>query len=352
MTRTDELATQTRSFTPADSLADWPEFLGRFADRTAGVQALIAVDDTTLGPGLGGIRWARYPSEEAAVAEVRRLARVMTLKNAVAGVPYGGAKAVILRPEPPVADGHKQVMEAFGRFVDRLDGRYVPGVDMGTSLADLTVMGSIVEGVICEDPSDFTAVGVLAGITAALGGSCRGRSVVVQGVGHVGADLAARLTKAGAQVVVADVDAARAQQVGDRLGAAVVDPDDVLGMECDVLAPCAQAGVVSYDTVARLRCTVVAGAANDVLAERGCAGALAARGITYVPDFVINAGGAIRMHALRAGWDDHQLTQALTAIGTRVDRIITAARESRRTPLAEAEALASERLGRRVTVLG
>ena len=336
----------------AEDGSDWPEFLGRFVDRSTGLQAVVAVHDTTLGPGLGGIRWVRYPSEQAAVAEVRRLARVMTLKNAVAGLPYGGAKSLILRPEPPVVEGRKELMEAFGRFVDRLNGCYVPGVDMGTSAADLTAIVSVAEGITCEDPSDFTAIGVLAGIAAALGGSCRDHAVVVQGVGHVGADLAARLAQAGARVTVSDLDLGRATEVAKRLDAAVVQPDDVLEVPCDVLAPCAQAGLVSRETVDHLRCSIVAGAANDVLAERSCAAALAARGIVYVPDFVINAGGAIRMHAIRAGWDDRQLDEALSAIGERVERIVHRSSATGRTPLDEAEDLASARLGRQVTVLG
>jgi leucine dehydrogenase len=337
---------------PEGDPADCPELLCRFTDRSAGVQAVIALDDTTLGAGLGGIRWLRYPDEGAAVAEVRRLARVMTLKNAVAGIPYGGAKSIILRPEPPVTDGRKTVMEAFGRFVERLDGAYAPGVDMGTSAADLSAIVPVAPGIICEDPSDYTAVGVLAGITAALGGSCRDRSVVVQGVGHVGSDLALRLLKAGARVTVADIDHQRATEVAGSLGVAMIEPDEAIAADCDVLAPCAQAGVVTRETVDLLGCSIVAGAANDVLAERACADALAGRGIVYVPDFVINAGGALRMHALHAGWDERHLDHALTAIGERVGQIIGASGRSGRTPLVEAEDLASVRLGRRISVLG
>jgi leucine dehydrogenase len=276
----------------------------------------------------------------------------MTLKNAVAGIPYGGAKSVILDPEPPVTAGRKEIMKAFGGFVDRLGGSYVPGVDMGTSAVDLTTIVSVAEGVTCEDPSDYTAIGVLAGITAALGGSCKDRSVVVQGVGHVGAELARRLTQSGAHVTVSDIDRERAVEVASRFGAGVVDTDVVLSVPCDVLAPCAQAQLISQESVELLQCSIVAGAANDVLAARNCADAMAARGVIYVPDFVINAGGAIRMHALRAGWDRHELDEALSAIGRRVGRIIGASAESGRTPLAEAEDLASVRLGRRVAVLG
>jgi leucine dehydrogenase len=331
--------------------AERPEFLGQFTDRATGVRAVIAVDDTTLGPGLGGVRWKRYPSEQAAVTEVRRLARIMTLKNAVADLPCGGAKSVIVHPEPGLAHDRQAVMEAFGRFVGRLGGLYVPGVDMGTSVADLEAMFPMAEGITCEDPSDYTAIGVFAGIEVALGGSAEGCSVVVQGVGHVGADLAVRLAKAGARVTVTDIDARRAAEVADLAGATFVAPDDVLGVRCDVLAPCAQARLITPAVVDLLQCRIVAGAANDVLSERSCADLLAARGIVYVPDFVINVGGAVRMHALRAGWDGRRLEEALMAIGERVGTVIEAT-ATHRTPLALAEELASARLGRPVAILG
>lgn len=191
-------------------------------DRASGTRAVIAVDDTTLGPALGGVRYVRYPGEAAAVAEVRRLARGMTLKNACADIPYGGGKSVIL-----AEDGQgprEQVMEAFGRFVDRLGGAYVPGVDMGTGVDDLARIGKVAPDVSCDqvDPSPYTALGVLASIEAAVSvagfDGLAGVRVLVQGAGHVGRSLAQLLAERSAQVLVADVDAGRAAAVAGAAG--------------------------------------------------------------------------------------------------------------------------------------
>lgn len=324
-------------------------------DQASGLGAAVVVDDLTLGPGTGGVRWRAYRDERDAVAEGRRLARAMTLKNAFAELPCGGAKSVIFAPGPDTAgDRRRGVLEAFARLVDTLHGDYVPGLDMGTALPDLEVMAEVVPGICCLDPSPDTALGVYRGIAAAArhrwAGGLEGRVVLVQGTGHVGARLAAWLANGGASVVVADVDAARARRTAHEVGAGVVDPGAVLTFPCDVLAPCAGGRVIDASDVARLRCTVVAGAANDVLAHRGVAEQLRRRGIDYVPDFVINAGGVVRIHAARAGWTPEQLSDALAAIGHRVGDLLAAADAGGRTPLAVAEELASARLGRPVTV--
>ncbi|MGH8996036.1 MAG: Glu/Leu/Phe/Val dehydrogenase dimerization domain-containing protein [Acidimicrobiales bacterium] len=324
-------------------------------DRATGLGAAVAVDDTTLGPAIGGVRWLLYPDEQAAITEARRLARVMTLKSATAGIPSGGAKAVVFRPSPttdPVA--RRALMEAFGRVVKRLEGRYVPGLDMGTALADLEVMGTQAPGICVMEPSEQTAVGVVAGIIAAAevrwGRGIAGRSVLIQGAGHVGVGLATRLASAGAAVLVADVESARAKQLASEVGGTVVEPDDVLTHPCDVFAPCAIGRLADPVTVGAMRCEVIAGAANDVLSHRQAADALAARGIDYVPDFLINSGGVIAIHARRAGWDVRQLDEAVAAIGTRVSQVLRESLASGRTPLVIAEALASERLGHPVAV--
>jgi leucine dehydrogenase len=323
------------------------------ADRESGLRAVIAVDDTTLGPGLGGVRWLPYPSPQAAVDEARRLARAMTLKNACADLPYGGAKSVILKTEAKgcdrtVAERQAQ-LRAFGRFVARLGGAYLPGVDMGTSVEDLAVIGGVAT-VSCdhEDPSPYTALGVMAGIEAALssiGMHPLGARVVVQGAGHVGADLVRRLTGAGCVVSVADVDPARASAVAEEFGARVIDARDAVTTRCEVLVPCATAKVISRANVDALRCRIVAGGANDVLASPDVARLLAQRGIIYVPDFVINAGGVIHIHALRAGWGLDKLEGSLLAIGDRVGTLLARAERTGCTPLAVAEDMASHRLG-------
>ena len=208
---------------------DETEQLTRCHDLASGLRAVIAIDDTTLGPGLGGVRWQAYPDEQAAEDEARRLARVMTLKNACADLPYGGAKSVLVKDRPVESDrqgalAHRpDQLRAFGRFVDRLGGAYIPGVDMGTSVKDLAVIGKVAGEVSCdhEDPSPWTALGVFAGIEAALsvcGIELAGAHVVVQGAGHVGADLARRLAVAGCRVSVADVDPTRAAAVAGDVG--------------------------------------------------------------------------------------------------------------------------------------
>jgi leucine dehydrogenase len=323
------------------------------SDRESGLRAVIAVDDTTLGPGLGGVRWLSYPSGQAAVDEARRLARSMTLKNACADLPYGGAKSVVLKADPADGDqpGHDRQaqLRAFGGFVARLGGAYLPGVDMGTSVEDLAVIGHLAT-VSCdhEDPSPWTALGVMAGIEAALSNIGRdpvGAHVVVQGAGHVGADLVRRLTEAGCVVSVADVDPARALALAEEFGARVIDPLAALTTPCDVLAPCATARVITRSNVDALRCRVVAGGANDVLATPDVARLLAQRGIVYVPDFVVNAGGVIHIHALRSGWGADKLEGSLLAIGDRVGALLARAERTGCTPLAVAEAMASHRLG-------
>ncbi len=328
-------------------------------DRASGMRAVIAIDDTTMGPGLGGVRWQPYPNEQAAADEARRLARVMTLKNACADLPYGGAKSVLIRDKLVEQDdgkAHRHAqLRAFGRFIDRLGGAYIPGVDMGTSMEDLAVIGSVAREVSCdhEDPSPWTALGVFAGIRAALASTDTNLSdahVVVQGAGHVGANLARLLAEAGCNVSVADIDPLRAQTVAREIGGTALDPRTALTTRCDVLAPCATAKVIDRSNVGSLQCRIVAGGANDVLATHDVATMLSQQGVVYVPDFVINAGGVIHIHALRSDWGPDKLEGSLFAIGDRVTSILNEARHSRRTPLTVAEEMASLRLGRPISL--
>ena len=331
------------------------EHLTLCSDRASGMRAVVAIDDTTLGPGLGGVRWMSYPTERAAIRECARLARVMTLKNACADLPYGGAKSVMFGAESQY--DRRAVLRAFGRSVCRLGGAYIPGVDMGTSVDDLAQIGATAAGVACtdEDPSAFTALGVFAGIAAAadhrgLGGVGR-LKVLVQGAGHVGSELARQLASAGACVGVADVDDRRARSLVDEIGGVLVAPEAVVEWPCDVLAPCATARVLSCGNVPALGARIVAGGANDVLTERRCASHLAARGITYVPDFLVNAGGVVHIHALRSGWGSDKLEESVRAIGDRVRAVLVEADSTRRTSIDVAEELASERIGRPITLL-
>nr|WP_183344291.1 Glu/Leu/Phe/Val dehydrogenase [Conexibacter arvalis] len=311
-------------------------------DEETGLRAVIAIDDTTLGPGLGGVRNRAYADDAEAIFECRRLAAAMTLKNAVAELPFGGAKAVIL-DDGPVPD-REALMRRFGQFVARTAGAYLPGVDMGTTVGDLAVVRSAGVEVSCadEDPSPWTALGVAASIVAAveqLDGreGIEGATVLVQGAGHVGGALARDLAGRGARLLVADVDAGRAEALASAVDGAVVAAKEALTTPCDVLAPCAVARVVSERTVDRLACRVVAGAANDTLATRADAERLAARGIAYIPDFVANAGGVVQIHALRSGHDEARLRADVLEIGERVRELLADATAEGETALTVAE---------------
>jgi len=315
-------------------------------DESAGLRAAIAIDDTTLGPAVGGVRLREYQSETAALTEVHRLARTMTLKNALAELPYGGAKSVIIQEgsNPPTGPARVRLMSRFGDFVARTAGTYIPGVDMGTSVEDLALIGASGATVSCSqlDPSTWTAVGVASAIRAALTHvdgrtNVAGVRVLIQGVGHVGAALAHDLAFNGAEVIVTDIDANRAAELADEVGGTSVPADRALETPCDVFAPCAVARVVSRATVGRLSCRIIAGAANDILADRSLAASLASRGITYVPDFVSNAGGVIHIHAVANAWDSHVLNAALGRIGERVTEILEEAELVAETPLTVAE---------------
>jgi leucine dehydrogenase len=330
-------------------------------DRVSGMAAAISVDDTMLGPGLGGVRWMPYPSFGAAVEEACRLSRVMTLKNALADIPYGGAKSVILRQDEfEDAPGHRRgrtaQLLAFAGFVRRMGEVYIPGVDMGTSVADLATIGTVAPWASCGqvDPSPATAHGVFFAIVAAvrhtLDRDLGGVRIIVQGAGHVGSVLAERLAAAGALVVVADVNPLRAAEVARRVGGTTVDPGVAHAEACDVFAPCASARVLFAESIAELRCDLVVGAANDVLSDRTAATLLAERGITYVPDFLSNAGGVIHIHSERVGWNAEQLMAALAAIGRRTTELLATADDDKVPPLVVAEANASARLGRTVSV--
>ena len=318
-------------------------------DDELGLRAVIAIDDTTLGPGLGGVRFRAYPSEAAGVIECQRLAAAMTLKNAVAELPYGGGKSVILQ-RGPVRD-RTALMHRFGEFVGRTGGAYLPGVDMGTTCDDLAHMGEAGADVSCskEDPSPWTALGVAAAIRAAVEHvdgrtGIDGVRVLIQGAGHVGGTLARNLAADGAHIILADVDSDRADTLAAELGGTTVAADAVLSTPCDVFAPCAVARVAAPDTVGRLACRIIAGAANDTLSHRSVADSLQARGIVYVPDFVANAGGVIHIHALRADWDEPHLRAAVAAIGARVSDLLATAGATGEMPLTVAEQRAERML--------
>jgi leucine dehydrogenase len=271
-------------------------------DAATGLRAIIAIHDTTLGPAVGGCRMWPYESEEAALADVLRLSRGMTYKSALAGLPFGGGKSVILGN--PATAKTPELMQAMGRLVDGLGGRYVVAEDVGTTVADMDEIARVTRHVAgtsatSGDPSPQTAYGVYQGIRAALDFKTRSNrdldhvEVAVQGLGSVGLALARLLHADGVHLHVADLSDAAVDRAVDELGATPVDTHEIHTVDADVFAPCALGGVINDRSVDELRAGIVAGSANNQLAEDRLGPELAARGILYAPDYVINAGGII-----------------------------------------------------------
>lgn len=279
----------------------------RITDRESGLRAFISIHDETLGPALGGCRMARYQNEEEAIRDVLRLSRGMTYKNALAGLPFGGGKSVILGD--PYADKTEDLMAAMGRAVDELGGRYITAEDSGISEEDIMIMlnqTAFVTGFKAEaagglggDPSPVTAYGVYSGMKEAV--SCKygskkkqGLTVAVQGLGAVGYELCRLLHNDGARLIVTDIREETLSRIKEELpGIEAVEPDMIFDAAADVFAPCALGAQINDMTIPRLQAEIIAGAANNQLAEDKHAALLKQRGILYVPDYVLNAGGVI-----------------------------------------------------------
>ena len=328
----------------------------RCRDARGGLDAVIAIHDTTLGPAAGGCRMWPYASEREAVADALRLARGMTHKAAAAGLPLGGGKTVLIgdsrRGKSP------ELFRALGRVVESLGGAYYTGEDVGVSTADMAEIRRetrYVAGLAdtSGDPSPVTAAGVLHGIRAAarhrLGSAALdGLTVAVQGLGHVGFALCERLRAAGARLIVADIAPEAVARAVSELGATAADPDEIIGVEADVFAPCALGGVIDGAAARRLRAAIVAGAANNQLAAPAHGAALHRRGILYAPDYVINAGGLINISwdVLRPGelYDRAAALAEVARIGGRLADIFARGARRNRPPEEIADALARERL--------
>jgi leucine dehydrogenase len=283
-------------------------------DKSTHLRAIVAIHDTRLGPALGGCRFIEYDTDEAAYIDALRLARGMTYKAALAGLSHGGGKSVIIRPKKHF--DRVALFRAFGRFIDDLRGHYITAEDSGTGLEDMEIIRTMTKHVTgvdpshggSGDPSPFTALGVRRGIEACvkfqLGkDGLKGVHVAVQGVGHVGYYLCKELHAAGARLTVADVDKLKSERAHREFGAAIVDIDAIPAVECDVFAPCALGAGINDTTVPQLKATIVAGAANNQLAEPRHGDDLHARGILYAPDYAINAGGLINVAQEVKGYD-------------------------------------------------
>ena len=286
---------------------DHHEGLHAFSDEATGLKGFIAIHSTARGPAGGGCRMWPYASEQAAIDDALRLARAMSFKNAVADLDLGGGKSVIIGDSR--TDKTPAMFESFGRAVDVLGGAYWAAEDVGIAPADLAaarrttrfVAGLEGHPAASGDPSPVTAEGVERGIALCvrrvLGRDLDGVRVSIQGVGHVGAYLAEKLSAAGARLTLTDVNDEALQAVADRVGARVVAPDAIYDAPADVFAPCALGGAINGETLPRITAPIIAGGANNQLADTATVDALAARGIVYAPDFVINGGGIINVAA-------------------------------------------------------
>lgn len=301
-----------------------------------------------------------YETPADGLEDAMRLSGAMTRKLAIAGLPFGGGKAVIAVPELPVGERRRELFLRYGQLVESLGGTYRTSSDMNTGEADMDVIGErtayvfgrSVEAGGSGNPAIPTAIGVYHGIRASLAhvlgsDALDGRTVVVQGTGGVGAALAARLADAGASVVVADVDADRADTVAASVDGESVPAEAAYETECDVFAPCAVGGTISVETVPLLRCRIVAGSANNQLGDAEAAGMLRERRILYAPDYVINAGGVIGLVGLEElGWGASELNAGLETIGATLREIYERAGSTDMTTAEAAELVVGERLGR------
>jgi leucine dehydrogenase len=328
-------------------------------NEECGLKAIIAVHSTHLGPAAGGCRYWRYDDPTDAVKDALRLSRGMSYKNAMAGLPLGGGKAVIIaddnHPKTP------EMLHVFGKAVDHLCGRYVTAEDVGMSVADMIeirrqtpfVAGLPVEDdEVGGDPGPHTSLGVYLGIKAAvrraLGkDSLNGLQIALQGAGSVATGVALHAAKEGARLSIADVHQDKARKLADATGGKVVSTDEILGLEADVLSPCALGGIFDEQSIAALRVPVVAGGANNQLATPEDGPRLKARGILYAPDYVINAGGIINVctEYLRDG-DASLVRKRIEGIPDRLEQIWAESAESGRDPASVADAMAQRLIGR------
>ena len=324
-------------------------------DRESGSWMFVCVHSTVLGPAAGGTRMRVYETPGDGLADAMRLSQAMTVKMAVADTGRGGGKAVLAVPALPAGDARRRLLRRYGELITSLGGTYRTAGDMNITPADLDIVAERcqwVYGTTAAGGSSGrgTALGVLHGIRASVehafdSPDLSGRTVLVQGVGAVGHDLARHLEGDGVHVLVADVDQEQAERVAAETGGEVVAAAAVIGTECDVYAPCAVGGTLNAESIPRLRCSIVAGSANNQLAEPSDADRLRDAGILYAPDYVINAGGVIQLVGLEdRGWDDDDLERRLVGIGDTLRSLYRDAEEQGITPATAAEHLAAERI--------
>jgi leucine dehydrogenase len=324
-------------------------------DRATGLKAIIAIHDSRLGPALGGCRFIEYDTDEAALLDALRLARGMTYKAALAGLAHGGGKSVIMRPRTHF--DRVALFRAFGKFVDDLGGHYITAEDSGTGLEDMEILRTVTKHVTgidpsnggSGDPSPYTALGVRRGIEACVHSrlgknSLEGVHVAVQGVGHVGYHLCKELHAQGAKLTVADVDPFKAERAQRDFGAKQTSINDIAEVACDVFAPCALGSGLNDRTIPRLKARIVAGAANNQLAEPRHGDDLHARGILYAPDYAINAGGLVNVAQEVLGYDEAKARAGTMRIYDTIKEIIERSDKTQTPTYRVADTMVEERL--------
>ena len=324
-------------------------------DKDCGLKAIIAIHNTTLGPALGGTRMWPYKTEEEALVDVLRLSKGMTYKASAAGLNLGGGKAVIIGD--PKKDKTEAMFRTFGAYVNSLNGKYITAEDVGTTVHDMAyvfmetpyVTGIPVSFGGSGDPSPFTAHGVLMGIKASVKhklktDSLKGLRIAVQGLGNVGYHLVEYLHKEGAVISVADIDKEKVKKCVEKFNATAVDTDAVVTSECDVFAPCALGAVVNDQTISKLRCKIVAGGANNQLAEHRHGDALMELGILYAPDYVINAGGLMNVFVELEGYSRERAFEKTTQVFDNLTQVFTISENEKIATHRAADRLAEKRI--------
>ncbi|MFM9943773.1 MAG: Glu/Leu/Phe/Val dehydrogenase dimerization domain-containing protein [Bacteroidia bacterium] len=325
-------------------------------DKSTGLKAIIAIHNTILGPGLGGTRFFNYSSENDALRDVLRLSRGMTYKAAISGLNLGGAKAVIIGdPKTLKSEG---LFRKFGRFIENLNGKYITAEDVGTTTRDMEYISMETKHVVGlpeikgggGDPSPVTAYGVFMGMKASAkyvygSDSLKGKTIAVQGIGKVGYHLVEYLYKEGAKIYISDINTVQLQKAAKEFGAIVVDGNDLFDLNVDIFAPCAMGAILNTDTIGRLKCSIISGAANNQLEHEDEHGSmLKDKGIIYAPDFLINAGGLINVYSEHTGYNrDIAMGQAENIYDTTLEILKTANSEDIHTQKA-AIMLAENRL--------
>ncbi|HEU5230375.1 MAG TPA: Glu/Leu/Phe/Val dehydrogenase dimerization domain-containing protein [Ktedonobacteraceae bacterium] len=327
-------------------------------EKSVGLKAVIAIHNTSLGPAAGGTRMYPYTSEADAIKDAMRLARAMTYKWAGVGANCGGGKCVVIGD--PKRDKTEALLRALGRHIQRLNGLFLTGVDVGTTVEDIEIMHQETQYAITVsealggpgDTAPPTALGVVQGMRACLNAvygspDPQGRSVAVQGVGAVGKDVVAHLVKAGAIVTIADVDQQRVERVAVEYPVTVVAPDEIITLPVDVFCPCALGSILNDQTIPALRCKIVCGSANNQLANEQRHGAMIAqRGILYAPDFIVNAGGALSgIEGIKpGGYNRQHVEEEIAHIYDTMEKLIAISRERQIPTYRAADLLAEQRI--------